>query len=125
MLKRRKNVLYFNQYVRNNQTYFKFVKDADSLLISSKSYAEKAESHYIVINYLDGKKVREQRVFNHLRLDITDKISLPNPKKRILLFVNGYRPTANGNSFESTFDSIMKKGLEHENSNNLIYDNDR
>lgn len=125
MLKRRKNVLYFNQYERNGNTYFKYVKDSDSLIIDSKSYAEKAESHYIVVSYLDEKNVKEQRVFNHLGVEITPKITLPNPKKRILLFVNGYRPTANGNSFEATFDSIMKKGLEHQNSNNLIYDNDR
>ncbi len=125
MLKRRKNVLCFNRYEKDGSTYFKFVKDSDSLVISSKSYAKKAESHYIVINYLDEMKVTDQRVFNHLGVEITPKISLPNPKKRILLFVNGYRPTANGNSFEATFDSIMKKGLEHQNSNNLIYDNDR
>ena len=125
MLKRRKNVLYFNQYERNNQIYYSFIKDSDSLIVSTKDYSEKAESHYIVINYLEDKKIKEQRVFNHLRVEITPKITLPNPTKRILLFVNGYRPTANGNSFEATFDSIMKKGLEHKNSNNLIYDNDR
>lgn len=125
MLKRRKNVLCFNQYKRNNKVYYKFIKDSDSLIVSSKDYAEKAESHYIVINYLDKNGLKEQRVFNHLRVEITQKITLPNPTKRILLFVNGYRPTANGNSFEATFDSIVKKGLEHENSKNLIYDNDR
>lgn len=125
MLKRRKNVLYFNQYKRKGQTYYKFITDSDSLTISTKGYAEKAQSHYIVINYLEDKKIKKQRVFNHLRVEITPKITLPNPTKRILLFVNGYRPTANGNSFEATFDSILKKGLEHQNSNNLIYDNDR
>ena len=125
MLKRRKNVLYFNQYKRNDEVYYKFIKDSDSLIVSTKGYSEKAESHYIVINYLEGEKIKRQRVFNHLRVEITPKITLPNPRKRILLFVNGYRPTANGNSFEATFDSILKKGLEHQNSNNLIYDNDR
>ncbi|MFK7783761.1 MAG: hypothetical protein AB8B56_01525 [Crocinitomicaceae bacterium] len=125
MLSRRKNVLYFNQYERDGNTYFAYVKDSDSLVISNKSYAEKAESHYIVVNYLNKKEVKEQRVFNHLGVEITPKISLPNRRKRVLLFVNGYRPTSNGNSFEATFDSIMKKGLEHQNSNNLIYDNDR
>ncbi len=125
MLKRRKNVLYFNQYERNGQVYYKFIKDSDSLSISTKKYTEKAESHYIVINYLEDKKIKKQRVFNHLRIEITPKLTLPNPTKRILLFVNGYRATANGNSFEATFDSIIKKGLEHQNSNNLIYDNDR
>jgi len=125
MLKRGKNVLYFNQYEKDGNTYYTYVKDSDSLVISSKSYAEKAESHYIVVNYLNKKEIKEQRVFNHLGVEITPKISLPNRRKRVLLFVNGYRPTSNGNSFEATFDSIMKKGLEHQNSNNLIYDNDR
>lgn len=125
LLKRRKNVLYFNQYERDGEVYYKFIKDSDSLSISTKGYLDKAESHYVVINYLEDEKIKKQRVFNHLRVEITQKLTLPNPKKRILLFVNGYRPTANGNSFEATFDSIRKKGLEHQNSNNLIYDNDR
>lgn len=126
MMKHRRNVLYFNRYERNNKVYFKYVKDSDSLVLSTLDFTRKAESHYIVINYLDEKKnIEEQHVFNHLRVEITSKITLPDPTKRILLFVNGYRPTANGNSFEATFDSIQKKGLEHENSNNLIYDNDR
>lgn len=125
MLKRRKNVLYFDQHKRGDQISYKFVKDSDSLIVSTKDYAENAESHYVVINYFDDDSLKKQRVFNHLKVEITPKIELPNPKKRILLFVNGYRPTANGNSFEATFDSIMKKGLEHANSNNLIYDNDR
>lgn len=125
MLKRRRNVLYFDQYERDGNVYYKFIKDSDSLIVSSKAYAEKAESHYVVINYLEKEKLKNQRVFNHLRVEITPKLNLPNPKKRILLFVNGYRPTANGNSFEATFDSIIKKGLEHTNSTNLIYDYDR
>ncbi len=126
LLKRRKNVLYFNQYVRAGQIRYKFIKDSDSLVLSTKNFAEKAESHYIVINYLDKKDKRpKQRVFNHLRVEITHKLKLKNPAKRILLFVNGYRPTATGVSFEATFDSIQKKGLENENSNNLIYEVDR
>lgn len=125
MLRRRKNVLYFNQYERDGEVYYKFVKDSDSLVIPTQDYAEKAESHYVVINYTKDGQIEKQRVFNHLRVEITSKISLPNPKKRILLFVNGYRPTSNGNSFEATFDSIMSKGLEHANTNNLIYDHDR
>lgn len=125
MLKRRRNVLYFNQYLRNGKVYYKFVKDSDSLIVPTKNYAEKALSHYVVISYMDGKKIKNQRVFNHLRVEITSKLKLPNPSKRILLFVNGYRPTATGGTFEATFDSIIQKGLEHRNSNNLIYDYDR
>ncbi len=126
ILKRRKNVVYFNQYTRNNKVYYTFVKDSDSLIISTHNYAQKAESHYIVINYLKPNgKIDNQRVFNHLHVEITPKLTLKDPTKRILLFVNGYRPTATGNSFEATFDSIQKKGLEYANSNNLIYDLDR
>lgn len=126
LLKRRKNVLYFDQLIIDGKIYYKFIKDSDSLIISTKKYADKAESHYIVINYSDETNNRtKQRVFNHLRVEITSKLTLPNPKKRILLFVNGYRPTSNGSSFEATFDSIRKKGLEHPNSVNLIYEYDR
>jgi hypothetical protein len=45
--------------------------------------------------------------------------------KRILLFVNGYRPSSIGHSFEDNFADIRKNGLEFPNSSNLIYSYDR
>jgi hypothetical protein len=69
--------------------------------------------------------LESQKIFNHLGFDLTDKLNLEDPAKRILLLVNGYRPTSVGHSFEENFEDIKKNGLEHPNSSNLIYDFDR
>jgi hypothetical protein len=96
------------------------------LLLSTFGYYEKAESHYVVFNYLNEKNAYvEQKVYNHLGKDITAKIKLENPIKRILVFVNGYRPTSIGHSFEDNFADIKKNGLEFPNSDNMVYDFDR
>lgn len=126
-LKKRKCVLYFS-LVQDTEgwTDCKFVNDSDMLTIDSLNYNEKAQSHYMVFNYYDaqGKKMG-QRVFNHLGVDITDKLKLNDPAKRILVFVNGYRPTSMSHTFEENFQDIQKNGLEFPNSTNKIYTFDR
>jgi hypothetical protein len=42
-----------------------------------------------------------------------------------LLFVNGYRPTSIGHTFEENFKDIQNKGLEFPDSRNLVYTFDR
>lgn len=44
--------------------------------------------------------------------------------KRILVFVNGYRPVSNDQNPEKALQAINNKGLEHPRSKNLIYDSD-
>lgn len=126
-LKKRKKVLYFDAYQENGKwNRCSFQGDSDSLHVNTKNYVTHAESHYIVVNYYDEHKTcTEQRVFNHLGVNVTEKLTLNDPAKRILLFVNGYRPTSLGKTFEENFDDIKKNGLEFPNSKNLIYDFDR
>lgn len=125
-LKKRKNVLYFTTQIINGKIICRHIGDSDSLKISSVNYAEHAESHYMVFNKIDATgKILSQKVFNHLGSDITAQMKLQNPSKRILVFVNGYRPTSLGQSFEENFSDIQKNGLEFPNSSNMIYDFDR
>ncbi|MFT5778461.1 MAG: hypothetical protein ACI837_001417, partial [Crocinitomicaceae bacterium] len=125
-LKKRRRVLYFNSVSENGSSTYRHVADSDSLKLSKMDYAELAESHYMVVNYFDSLgSLTDQKVFNHFGTDITKKLKLKDPSKRILVFVNGYRPTSLGNSFEENFNDVTKFGLEFPNSNNLIYDFDR
>jgi hypothetical protein len=127
-MKRKKKVLYFDVF-KNKENEFskcKFASESDSLLLSSLDFRDKAESHYCVFSFRGPNDSLEyQRVFNHLGIDITDKLELNDAAKRILVFVNGYRPTSVGHSFEDNFKDIKSKGLEFPNSINLIYDFDR
>jgi hypothetical protein len=128
-MKRRKKVLYFDVKMDStgNWSLCKFRADSDSLIVSSQYYRKPAENHYMVFNYLDedGHYAR-QRVFNHRGADITEKLNLSeNPAKRILVFVNGYRPTSIGHTFEDNFRDIRANGLEFPESSNYIYNFDR
>ena len=126
-LEKRKKVLYFNVTMEDSSwSKCTFKTDSDTLTIKTQNYSENAESHYFVFNYLreDGEYAF-QKVYNHLGKEITDKLELKDPAKRILLFVNGYRPTSLGQTFEENFADIRKNGLEFPNSKNLIYNFDR
>lgn len=104
----------------------RFQASSDSLNLPVKGFSARAESHYLVFNYVDRNGAfKEQKVFNHVGIDITDKLGVDDPPKRILLFVNGYRPTSVGHTFEENFADIQKKGLEFPDSRNLIYTFDR
>ena len=126
-LKRKSNVLYFQvDSTSENTLAIKYLYSDDSLKITSKRYYEKASSHYIVLNYNDKNgSLANQKVYNHLGTDLTDKLELKDPAKRILLFVNGYRPTSLGRTFEENFNDVLQKGVEYPNSTNMIYGFDR
>lgn len=127
-IKHRKKVLYFKVKQDSSKlwTLGEFYHDDDSLIVSTLGFREHAESHYFVFSYEDSTgQFTKQKVYNHIGLDITDKLNIEEPAKRILLFVNGYRPTSLGANFEEYFADIKKNGLEYENSKNLIYDFDR
>jgi hypothetical protein len=127
-LKKRAQVLYFDLFVDRNQrpVKAKFASDSDSLIINQINYSIKARSHYVVVNYRDEKKrLLFQRLYNHSGSDLGAKLTTKDPVQRILLFVNGYRPTSIGHSFEENFEDLQRNGLEYPNSNNIIYDFDR
>ena len=48
-----------------------------------------------------------------------------DPAKRILVFVNGYRPVSVSNSLEDNLKDIQKNGIEYPNSTNVLHDFDR
>ena len=127
-VKKRKRVLYFDaiQDTTGVIQTFRLTGDSDSLLVNAIAYRKRAISHYMVVNEKtqEGKLI-QQRVYNHLGIELTDKMTIQDPPKRILVFVNGYRPTSVGHSFEDNFEDIRNKGLEYPNSSNIIYTFDR
>jgi hypothetical protein len=127
-MKRRKEVLYFDVYLdeKGEYTKCKFRRDSDSLVLFTMNYRIDAPSHYTVFSYKnENGSVKYQKVYNHIGNDVTEKLRVQDAAKRILLFVNGYRPTSVGHSFEDNFNDIKSNGLEYPNSTNLIYSFDR
>ncbi|GAB5417633.1 MAG: hypothetical protein Crog4KO_26180 [Crocinitomicaceae bacterium] len=125
-LEKRRPVLYFSVQEKNGKRIMRYQKDSDELHLSTLKFRKKVQTHYFVFRYLDRNgELTEERVFNHLGLNITEKLELEDPAERIVLFVNGYRPTSLGGTFEDNFADIRRKGLEFRNSSNVIDRNDR
>lgn len=120
-------VLYFTvneDSIRGTQKLY-FSGTSDSLLVPTLSLAKKAKSHYMVVSFKRNNRLVQQKILNYAGIDLTSKIQLKDPVSRVLLFVNGYRPTVFGADFEETFAAIQQKGLEFPNSENLLFDFDR
>jgi len=125
-LEKRKPVLYFTVRSVNGKRTMRFKEDSDRLYLPTRNFRKKVQTHYFVFRYVDEKdEVVDEKVFNHLGIDITDKLELEDPAERIVLFVNGYRPTSLGGTFEDNFRDIQQKGLEFPNSSNVIHRDDR
>jgi len=127
-MQKNRHVLYFElkKDSAGNYTKARLHHDGDSLILPGLGFYEKAESHYFVINFTaENGKIAGQKVFNHLGIDITAKLRLPDPAKRILILVGGYRPTSVGHTFEDNFKDIRSRGLEFPDSRNLVYNFDR
>lgn len=126
VLKRRKPVLYFKSSVDTEGRIksLKFVRASDSLILKSEQIRAKASTHYIVLEEENELGIKTY-IFNHLGVNIKEKIQDADPAKRVLLFVNGYRPTSIGHSFQENFDDVISRGLEYPQSSNLIYTFDR
>jgi hypothetical protein len=129
IVKRRKRVLYFDLYKDSLGIYSvaRFNRESDSIIVQSQGIAMLAPSHYFVINRIDeNQKYESQMVFNHQGSNVTHLLGIQEePAKRILLFVNGYRPTSLGNSLEENFRDIRERGVEFPNSLNMIHNFDR
>ena len=127
VLHRFKSVLYFTvqeDTFSGKQKLF-FSGTSDSLLVPTLSVAKKAKSHYSVVSYKRNNRLIQQKIFNYEGIDLSAKVNLKDPISRVLLFVNGYRPTVFGADFEETFAAIQQKGLEFPNSENVLFDFDR
>ncbi|AEA44684.1 hypothetical protein [Fluviicola taffensis] len=124
----RKKVLYFKMNIGKDNLPMKLrlISSSDSLKTNLLPEPIVAKSHYMVVKIYSpkGKWLRDQ-VYNHLGVDLTQKLELEDPPKRILIFVNGYRPTSLGSSFEENFKDIRSNGLEFPNSLNRLFTEDR
>jgi hypothetical protein len=122
-----KSVLYFNIELSEKiqEQKMVFSGDSDSLVLPKLGISKLAKNHYIVVNTLKNKRLVKQQLFNYSGVELTNKIALNDPASRILLFVNGYRPTVFGADLQEAFSVIQQKGLEFPNSDNLLYDFDR
>jgi hypothetical protein len=119
-----KPVLYFEVRNLENKLQAKFQRSSNELEIGEEKIA--VRSHYMVFRYFDeNDSLLGEKVFNYRGIDLTEKRNLVNPAKRILLFVNGYRPVSLSNNFRENINDIQKKGLEFPNSKNYLYDYDR
>jgi hypothetical protein len=127
-LKKRAKVLYVDvQKDQNGKIDFAtFVSSNDSLRLPSLNYYKPAFAHYIVLNYkrADGS-LEYQKVYNYSGNEVSSKFKDVDPPKRILVFVNGYRPTSIGQTFEENFIDVQNNGIEFPDSKNFIYDFDR
>ena len=124
-MKRLKHVLYFEVIKSQGKvTSMKFLYDSDRLKI--KSFQGKAQTHLIVYKVMDeqGDFVKEE-VYNYAKVNITQKYAEPDPARRILVFVNGYRPVANGGTPEQALMRIGNNGVEFPNSSNVLLATDR
>ena len=116
-------VLYFNQI---SPTKMKFYRSSNTLRLKGKKIKLNASTHYIVIlNKNKQDKLVSERIFNHLGIEISQHLLQQDPIKRILVFVNGYRPVSISNDFEKNMDDIKQKGLEYPNSENHLFNFDR
>lgn len=124
----RKKVLYFKMNVSKTNVPLKLrlIANSDTLKTTLLDEPILAKSHYIVVKVYSpkGKWLRDQ-IYNHLGVDLTSKLKLEDPPKRILIFVNGYRPTSLGSTFEENFEDIRSNGLEFPNSLNRLFTEDR
>lgn len=127
-VKKRMPVLYFDVFEdsSNRVQKMRFANNSDTLSIDAWKLSKKVTNHYIVFNYLDENHQRtQQRVFSYDGKELFQQDQKQDVPKRILIFVNGYRPTSVGHSLEENFSDIFQKGLENKNSTNHIFAFDR
>ena len=120
-----KPVMYFELIEgKNGKAALYFRKSSNTISINGKSYT--SFNHYIVVNRKsEAGALISQSVYDYQGKKLSTKNLSQNPTKRILLFVNGYRPVTTSSDLEKTFAAIQSKGLEMPATSNYIYDNDR
>lgn len=120
-----KAVLYFDiQENRTGKATMVFKKSANQLIIAGRNYP--TFNHYFVFTRRSvAGSVISQTIYDFKGKEIVPTLFSKNPSKRILLFVNGYRPVSTSSDLEKTFSAIQAKGLEIPESSHHIYDNDR
>jgi len=118
-----KKVLYFEEKTQGNKSTLKFLYSTNNLRIKDKKLP--ANTHYFVIRKWQNGKLMKVNVYNYAGLCIDDKLGHVDPVRRILLFVNGYRPVSLASNINGYLKAIGKNGTEFPDSKNIIYNNDR
>jgi len=119
-------VLYFDVEKKDGVFKAKFSGTKNRLDLQTKELFHNAKSHYFVFRYKDSLgDIVNERVYNHLGIELTKRLEMQDPAKRILVFVNGYRPVSISNSLEQNLTDIQNKGVEYPNSKNYLYSYDR
>jgi len=116
-------VLYFDVDSTNQA---RFLHSRNTLELSTIPYRKKTSSHYVVFRFHDvNNQITKEKVYNHMGFELTKKLLLPDPAKRILVFVNGYRPVSTNQSMSEFLESFQKKGVEFPDSKNQLFSMDR
>jgi len=116
-------VLYFDV---DSTNHARFLHSRNILELSTIPYRKTTTSHYVVFRYHDAKnQITKEKVYNHMGFELTQKLLLPDPAKRILVFVNGYRPVSTNQSMSDFLSSFQKKGVEFPDSKNQLFSIDR
>ncbi|MFM7386819.1 MAG: hypothetical protein ACKO5L_01525, partial [Bacteroidota bacterium] len=125
-MRRMKKVLYFSVVVDSlgRKKSIRFTHDAN--MLRWENYRAEAQTHLLVYAFYDTKgSLLRTSVFNYADVDITAKFKQADLGKRILVFVNGYRPVSTTGSADDALSSIGKNGLEFSDSKNICYTEDR
>lgn len=123
---KRDKVLYFDVAKIDGTFKAKLVSSSNRLELVTKDLVHSAKSHYLVFRDKDSTgEIVNERIYNHLGVDLSNRFKMSDPAKRILVFVNGYRPVSISNSLEQNLTDIQNKGTEYPNSKNYLYSYDR
>jgi hypothetical protein len=122
-----KKVLYFD--IKPNQKGEKILKyntSSNELILKADSLVESVQNHYVVFSTYDkNDSLKKQDVFTYAGKKLENITKETNPAKRVLVFVNGYRPTSTGQTLKENFSGIQAKGFEYPSSTNHVYTFDR
>jgi hypothetical protein len=127
-VKKRGQVLYFELKETDTSEVptLRLSSTSDSLILIKDSIRAFARTHYVVYTRKSKEgKLISQDVYTYDGKKITDFQKHLNLPRRVLVFVNGYRPTSTGQTVGEGFKGIQDKGLEFPNSTNYIYNFDR
>lgn len=120
---REDRVLYFDV---DSTNHARFLHARNVLELKTKKYKRRTQSHFVVFRFHDGNdKIIREKVYNHMGFELTNKLHLPDPAKRILVFVNGYRPVSTNQSMSDFLGTFQEKGVEFPDSKNQLFSMDR
>lgn len=120
---RENRVLYFDV---DSTNHARFLYSRNVLNVTTKKYKRRTQSHFVVFRFHNKNDVIvREKVYNHMGFELTNKLHLRDPAKRILVFVNGYRPVSTNQSMSDFLGTFQEKGVEFPDSKNQLFSMDR